>query len=179
MNPIGIAVIKMDNRREYHRNRCFPTLIDDNCDFIITKMYENDLKASRKESIEKLIAMGYEYIGWVDDDDEMIADIFSKLLEIFKNYPDTCIAFSEYIIRDEHKDTRRRINSNENVVDVVNNISLVHQPVLIPSKILSKYLYVLDGHAERSLYLEIKNKETDKLIRGLSTVGYIYYNNRI
>lgn len=174
MNKIGISVLKMESR-ESHHPYCFASLIDNNCDFIIRSINPNNFTMSRHSGLTQLVEMGYVYIGWVDDDDEMIPHIFTKLLQVFKDYPDTSIAFSEQYISYREQTRHHKLGEPE-TIHIAEHISDMHQPVLIRSDIYNKYSYTIQDntHTERSLYREIQVKEPTLKIRCLCIPGYIY-----
>lgn len=81
-SPIGVSVLKLSTRRSFHP-KCFSTLLDDNCDFLISRGIDGNFTRSRLNGVMSMIRLGYHYVSWVDDDDELIPDIYSELLGVY------------------------------------------------------------------------------------------------
>lgn len=133
-----VFINRQVSRTKFHEE-CFSSLLDTKIDYLLTEGAQT-CHLARYQILNRCINWGYDYIGWVDDDDVIVPGIHSKLEDILDRHENVAIAAARDV---PFIDDKPNIDVGEGTIRLFKNIDVVHAPLLFRVSVLKNHYTTL------------------------------------
>lgn len=133
-----IFVSRLPNRTRFHAELS-ASLDDPKVDYLLTEGAAT-CHLARYQTLTRCLVWGYDYIGWVDDDDLVVSGIHRKLESLLEADPMAAVA---YALDQRFTDTPSHVEPRRGKTRRVYGIGRSHHPLLFRSSILKEYYSIL------------------------------------
>lgn len=169
MNKTLIYVNRMDSRKQYHQ-QFLESISDTGVDFWLTSG-ANTCHEARYKALIKCINWGYDYIGWIDDDDILVGSIFSEMEEALELNKDCAMCYAHELQFEKDIPIIPELSGRTTITTKSG-----HHPKLFRTSILKNYISVLQNPIckapERDLTIAMERD--GHVFLELDKIGYLW-----